>query len=169
MEPMNNNTNLAAIPMTAINNSIVQIPTRENDKTAVAACEIKGPYGSVSDFGVANPASTGTEDHAVLIQAARDSAIQRAAGLAGCLHQASHQAVPTTIDAAPQESVFGPAPARKALPNGGGNRPMSSKQSNFIQQLCQQKGVSPEDICKKPLENMTGSDANDVIKKLTAK
>jgi hypothetical protein len=176
MKSINNNANLPAttaimptIPITSINNSIVQIPTKGNDMNGIAACDIKTPFGSVADFGIANPVTAGSENPVDILRAAHDDAIHRAAALAAHLHQGNYQAATTTIDVTDGENVFGSAPAQKALPaknNGGGSKPISARQSDFVQRLCQQRGTSPEDICGKPLDQLTGADADKIIRTL---
>jgi hypothetical protein len=173
MESINNNTNLPAIPITSVTNSIVQIPTQDNGRNAIVNSDIKTAYGSVSDFGIANPDSAGTDDTAKLIQAARDVAISRATELAGYIYQ-GNQAAPKIIDVTPQETVFGSASSRRAIPGknygGGGNKPITPGQMSFIKSLCQQKGIAPDSLCQemfsKSLNKLTGSNANEAIQKL---
>lgn len=152
------------IGITGINSAINQIPAPANGNTAVVTSETTTQHGTFSGIGSATPESVnGSTSPQDLLDRACQQSLIRSAGLAALL-------LPS-IDVTPTESVFGPVLPRKELSgknNGGGNKPMSPKQSNFVQQLCLQRGVSPEEVCGRTLENMTGADANAVIKNLTS-
>lgn len=54
--------------------------------------------------------------------------------------------------------------------NGGGAKPASGKQLSWIEAMCLKQAVAPEnvarEICAKPLEKLTGADANTIIQTL---
>ena len=57
--------------------------------------------------------------------------------------------------------------------NGGGSKPASGKQLSWIEAMCLRQAVAPEnvarEICAKPLEKLTGADANKIIPDSSAK
>lgn len=56
---------------------------------------------------------------------------------------------------------------------GGGTKPVSQKQRQVIETLCQQRGISPDsvyhDLCDRPLADLRGQDAHKVIQSLSNK
>ncbi len=57
--------------------TIIQIPSKGNDFTAIVQCEMKTQSGSVIDFGTTNAKDEGTDNVEILLNRAREKAMKR--------------------------------------------------------------------------------------------
>ena len=167
-----------SLPFTNVSSTLTQAPTTANNHTAVATSSVETQGLSITEFGVANPASAGTDDTKTIIEAARLESQQRVIFLAGQIAQQLPVSSPKPMrDITPEGSVFDggrrPLPKGISLGNGGGDRPASLKQRQLIEGICQQRGITPDqlcnDLCNRPLVELRGQDAHKVIQTLNLK
>lgn len=174
------------IGITGMKRSIDQVPAPENGHTAICSVQLTTSQGKFSDFGVATPDSIGgSTDAGELLKKASHRGTENVFGMALVAHTA-----PPVLDITPCSSKeTKPSTDREKLPvstspaqdqgyssknsNGGGSKPASGKQLSWIEAMCLRQAVAPEDvareICAKPLEELTGADANQIIQTLRQK
>lgn len=171
------------IGITGMKRSIDQVPTPENGHTAICSVQLTTSQSKFSDFGVATPDSIGgSTDAGELLKKASHRGTKNVFGLALFTHTA--QPVLDITPCSPTETKS--STDREKLPvsmspaqvqgnssknsNGGGSKPASGKQLSWIEAMCLRQAVAPEDvardICAKPLEKLTGADANKIIQTL---
>ena len=174
------------IDITGMKRSIDQVPAPENGHTAICSVQFATSQGKFSDFGVATPDSIGgSTDAGELLKKASHRGTENVFGMALFAHNA-----PPVLDITPcltKETKS--STDREKLPlntpsaqeqghssknsNGGGSKPASGKQLSWIEAMCLRQAVAPEDvareICAKPLERLTGADANKIIQTLQQK
>ncbi|WP_288229069.1 hypothetical protein [uncultured Desulfovibrio sp.] len=171
------------IGITEMKRSIDQIPAPDNGHTAICSVQLATSQGNFSDFGVATPDSIGgSTDAGELLEKASHRGTEKAFGMALFAHTA--QPVLDITPCSPREMKS--STDREKLPvntspaqdqghssktgNGGGSKPASGKQLSWIEAMCLRQAVAPEnvarEICAKPLEKLTGADANKIIQTL---
>lgn len=174
------------IGITGMKRSIDQVPASENGHTAICSVQLTTSQGKFSDFGVATPDSIGgSTDAGALLKKASHRGTENVFGMAIFAHNA--QPALDITPCSPKETKS--STDREKLPvstspaqeqgyssknsNGGGSKPASGKQLSWIEAMCLRQAVAPEDvareICAKPLEELTGADANQIIQTLRQK
>ena len=171
------------IGITGMKRSIDQVPASENGHTAICSVQLATSQGNFTDFGVATPDSIGgSTDAGALLKKASHRGTENVLGMALFAHNT--QPVLDITPCPPKEAKS--STDREKLPvntspaqdqgyssknsNGGGSKPASGKQLSWIEAMCLRQAVAPEDvareICAKPLERLTGADANKIIQTL---
>lgn len=171
------------IGITGMKRSIDQVPAPENGHTAICSVQLTTSQGKFSDFGVATSDSIeGRTDARELLEKASHRGTENVFGMALLAHNT--QPVLDITPCSPKEAKS--STDREKLPvstspaqdqgnssknsNGGGSKPASGKQLSWIEAMCLRQAVAPEDvareICAKPLERLTGADANKIIQTL---
>lgn len=174
------------IGITGMKRSIDQVPASENGHTAICSVQLATSQGNFTDFGVATPDSIGgSTDAGALLKKASHRGTENVLGMALFAHNT--QPVLDITPYSPKETKS--STNREKLPlntpsaqnqnhalknsNGGGSKPASGKQLSWIEAMCLRQAVAPEDvareICAKPLEKLTGADANKIIQTLRQK
>ncbi len=151
---------------------IIQFPNKENDNTAICMALVETEDGRIfSDIGDASPNNVPSACVQSYIRIASTRAKSRALGDAyniGALGEEDIEVAENTqiIDVTP---FAAPAPS-KQLSAGGGDKPISNGQIKFIEGLCGKRGEDPETVAQdkygKPLFDLVGHEANDLIKLL---
>ncbi len=171
------------IGITGLKRSIDQVPASENGHTAICSVQLATSQGKFSDFGVATPDSIGgSTDAGELLKKASHRGTENVFGMILVAHNA-----PPVLDITPcslketksstdrEKLPVSTSPAQEQghsskNSNGGGSKPASGKQLSWIEAMCLRQAVAPEDvareICAKPLEKLTGADANKIIQTL---
>jgi hypothetical protein len=149
--------------------SLRQIPSKENEYTAVCNATIAGQGRTAESFGIATPQMIdGSRDVQTLVYTAGNAACTNA------LFQ-MHTLAPGT----PPLPTENPAATnKKYLTTGQGGssgfhgkhsekKPASEKQLSLIGRLASERHMQSEDvakqICNKPMDRLSSADANDMI------
>lgn len=168
----------------SISSKIIQSPSTENNNTCICEATVITHDGrQFSDIENANPDNVHPECSNMIIDMASIRAKSRALSDAFNISSESYNN-PNMIDITPiqnnklqqnhdtfqhnQNNNY--THTDKLKMNGGGSKMISSKQINFIDNLASQKNTTGNDISistfQKPLEFITGQEANILIKKL---
>ena len=151
---------------------IVQTPSPDNDFTAISSATLVTEEGKVfTDIGDANPDNVPVACSKNYIRMASTRAKARvlsdAFNLPSMLDDYSDDA-----PFEPSQVVYDVTPAEnnKFSKNGGGTKPISEGQLNYIDGLCAKKGDNPEALAQdkfgKPLSDLVGQEADELIKLL---
>ena len=171
------------IGITGLKRSIDQVPASENGHTAICSVQLATSQGKFSDFGVATPDSIGgSTDAGELLKKASHRGTENVFGMILVAHNAppvlhtTPCSLKSTKSSTDREKLpVSTSPAQEQghsskNSNGGGSKPASGKQLSWIEAMCLRQAVAPEDvareICAKPLEKLTGADANKIIQTL---
>ncbi len=150
--------------------TVREVPTPHNALVGVVEATICNGTQSITDFGIADVKSAGSNKPVDILQKARELAehavLQRQqiaqAAYSPQYSQSSNTASRHSFTAA-QGSPMGKA-------NGGGTKPASQKQKEMIEGKCREKGINPDDLsqelCQRSLNDLRGQDANIVIQHL---
>lgn len=158
-------------PCSEIRTSLVELPTPANGNIAVATSSIDTAKCSFTDFGMASPQSTGSDNPKVLCDTARFEAQNRVVTLA---RQAMSMLPPPgrpTIDVTPQATTAldggSQRPPTTKQSHGGGSKPASDKQMACIEAMCAQQGQNlsqvAQQICGVRPDELRGMDASKII------
>ena len=152
--------------------TIVQAPCQSNDFTAICTATLVTEEGKVfTDIGDANPDNVPVACSKNYIRMASTRAkawvLSDAFNLPSMLDDYSDDA-----PFEPSQVVYDVTPAEnnKFSKNGGGTKPISEGQLNYIDGLCAKKGDNPETLAQgkfgKPLSDLVGQEADELIKLL---
>lgn len=156
----------------SIQTEIIQYPNEANKHMAIcSATVITKDGGTFMDIADASPDNVPPACRGGYIRIAstraKSRAISDAFNIIAQLDEdisGEYETNHTIIDITPE-------PSTKSFA-GGGNKPISSSQIGFITKLCQQRGedseILPQNEYGKVLEELTGSEANELIQKLKA-
>lgn len=148
--------------------SVEQTPNTSNGYVAIVKGTLANSSFEISDFGVSSPEETGTTNAKKLLNAAREDAIAniRQINKANTISQ--------NINAIEQSNVIDVKPNEwKSKDNtqkydGGGTKPISQKQINYIEVKCAKCGLIPDEVSmkqfNKTLKELTGSQASQLIR-----
>lgn len=172
LNPLEQNVSIKA-QSRSISCKPLQVPSESNQHMAIVEASLKTDALEITEFGTASAASCNTNDFQVILDKARHNAQEHI--------QASYsQAIGTKpqeqIQSKHQESLPPLAGMNNSIPtdtsklNGGGNKPASSKQTDLIEKLAHKQHTSADTLSQsmynKPLQDLTGAEADAVIKKL---
>jgi len=158
------------IGIRGINSTINQIPSPTNGHAAIVTSAVVTEYGSFSGIGAATPEAVNGSTHPQdLLDRAWQESLLRSAGMASTSLPCAQKVIDVPTSLPPSKAAV---PAQQRM-NGGGGKPASEKQMNLINTLCVKQFVSPEEmastLCNKPLEQLTGADANKIIQTMNVK
>lgn len=148
-----------------------QIPTESNQHMGIVEVSLKINNLKITDFGMASAASCNTNDPQVILDEARHNAQERVTQAAYSLfnpQENMQQKPPEVLPSLAGMNNSTPVDASKM--NGGGNKPASSKQTDLIEKLAHKQHTSADTVSQsmynKLLQDLTGAEADAVIKKL---
>jgi hypothetical protein len=156
---------LAKIPSDGIVLEVNQIPSEDNQHTAICTYTACRRNTCISAFGVATPATNeGKADAVELLDLAVDQALSRVLKQRWLL--AEGEILDIALDNEPTTS-----PPQLEVPhyNHSSAKGMSYKQEKWIAKLAAQKRVNAQDFMKKTIgfsNDLTSADANAVIQAL---
>ena len=165
---------LASLEIQSITPQIVQSPNANNEYHAIVSSTITTKNNeSFTGLGEAYASESIPKVH--VLECARNTSIANAAFLASLAVGSGFDRPQTSstdvieietsgVISTPQNDLD------KSKLNGGGNKPVSPKQKELIKKLAENQlttgNKASMKICNIPLEELTGAQANQVIKKL---
>lgn len=166
---------LESLEIQSITPEILQCPNADNEYHAIVKSTITTTNNkSFTGLGEAYESEDLPRNH--VLEWASGASLAHAAYLASCSHtgvdaKRSQTGSTEIIEIETSTPVSSPQnETDKSKLNGGGNKPASPKQKNLIIQLAENQlttgNKASMKICNIPLEELTGAQANQVIKKL---
>lgn len=145
-----------------------QMPSQENDHTAVVEAELQTNKGAYRGIGAASPATChGSTDTNTIFKKATAEAFANASATAVFATQ-TQEAIGTTLS--PNKPIYSSSPNGQTKYRHSKAKPASDSQMNLIVSICRRKGISEQEAREaaglSPEKPMSSSDANDVIRQL---
>ncbi len=140
--------------------TIIQIPSKENDYTAIVQGELKTQNGTVTDFGATNANAEGTENIETLLSRARENAQRRVErNMSGA----------TSSNGENKTDFYSEDTSRKEF-NHNPNKSISENQIKLINKLAGEKHRNINELCVnnygKSLHELNSKEAHELIDSL---
>ncbi len=156
-----------------LSTEIVQIPSQDNHFTAIVKAVNSNGQSSVEDFGIATALSTKTEDVKIIVDTARDYALERVQNntMSTITHNQNYTNTDSTHIAQKQGSLnYNPPWEDKTKTyNHSPNKPISSKQIELLTRLAkgeQALNIISQQKYNKAVESLSSKEANELIQYL---